>query len=174
MFPLSEYGRKIQNMNRRLTDHHIRSTCRDLLAEHGPRFSGRTLRRTLKHRYGAVGRTERVFQIWRELTSTPIAAAGPVAPTDVSELQRRVLAAEDTANKASARAELSALREQAHQDKWALEIDQLRQQLAAQAGTLAQIRTLQNQVQRLSIQLVAAHAELLRHERINGRDPNIS
>jgi hypothetical protein len=167
-------------MNRRLTDHHIRSTCSDLLAQHGPRVSGRTLRRTLKQRYGAVGKTERVFRIWRELVQRPHATLSPTLPTDVVELQRRLLAAEATATQATERAELSALREQSHQDKWAAEVDQLRQQLGAQPGTLAQIRTLQDQMQRLTMELMSARAmlaryedanELLRSESTEGRGP---
>ena len=41
--------------------------CRDVLArEKTP--SGRLLRRALRERYGAVGRTDRVYSIWRRLT----------------------------------------------------------------------------------------------------------
>jgi len=154
-------------MNRRLTDHHIRSTCRDLLAQHGPRLSGRLLRRTLKVRYGAAGRTERVFRIWRELVQTRPSNPNPSLPIDLTELQRRLVAAEKAATNANARAELSALREQAHQDKWAGEIDRLRQQLSNQPGTIAQIRVLQDQLQRTQMELLSTRAALHRYEESN-------
>ena len=52
-------------MNRRLAEELIRSTCRELIAKHGS-VSGRGLRAELRRRFGAVGKTERVFRIWRE------------------------------------------------------------------------------------------------------------
>jgi hypothetical protein len=116
-------------MNRRLTDFQIRSTCRALLK--GERaISGRQLRRELHDRFGAVGKTERVFQIWREAMAelTRDAVIGAL-PTDVAELQRRLQAAEAEAAANLKRAELAEYREQAHQDHWALEIDKLRQEL---------------------------------------------
>ncbi len=153
-------------MNRRLTDHQIRTTCHDLLAQHGPAITGRYLRRTLRQRYGAVGKTERVFGIWRELAQRLPRTSSGLA-TNTAGLHARLTAAETAAAEATARAELSALREQAHQDKWAAQIDQLRQQLAAQPGTFAQIHTLQDQVQRLSMELMSARAMLARYEEAN-------
>ena len=154
-------------MNRRLTDHHIRSTCRDLLSEQGPSVTGRALRRTLKTRYGAVGKTERVFRIWRELVQTAAIQSGPALPTDVAELQRRLITAEEGATLANARAALAQLREQSHQDKWALEIDRLRLQLGSQPATLHQVRMLEDQVQRLKMDLMSARAMLARYEEAN-------
>ena len=52
-------------VNHRLPEARIRSTCRELLATHGS-VSGRRLREELRRRFGAVGKTERVFRIWRE------------------------------------------------------------------------------------------------------------
>jgi hypothetical protein len=52
-------------VNQRLSEKRIRSTCRELLAKHGS-VSGRSLREELRRRFGAVGKTERVFRIWRE------------------------------------------------------------------------------------------------------------
>ena len=94
-------------------------------------------------------------------------SAGTSLPIDIAELQNRLIAAEEDAIQANARAELAQLREQSHQDKWALEIDRLRQRLGAQPGTLAQIRTLQDQVQRLSLDLMSARAMLARYEEAN-------
>jgi 2-polyprenyl-3-methyl-5-hydroxy-6-metoxy-1,4-benzoquinol methylase len=119
-------------MNRRLLESQIRSTCRELVA-HDATLTGRQLRRELKSRYGAIGKTERVFQLWREETKkTRETLAAAALPTEVAELQRRLRLAEATAAENLKRAELAEYREQAHQDHWALELDRLKQQLEAQ------------------------------------------
>jgi hypothetical protein len=121
-------------MNLQLSDLRIRATCRELMNKHG-RVSGRGLCLALRARFGAVGKTERVFRIWRE-ECAPTAASEPVVaepelPRDVAILQRRVEAAEALADEYLRRAELAEFRERAHQDHWALEVDRLRQELAA-------------------------------------------
>jgi len=116
-------------MNRRLSEFQIRATCRELLAR-DPNLTGRQLRRELKDRFGAVGKTERVFDLWREETQKiQIAIAAAALPADVAELQRRLRIAEATAAENLKRAELAEYRERAHQDHWAMEIDRLKQQL---------------------------------------------
>src|SRR5271157_2241598 len=103
-------------MNRRLSDPRIRATCRELLRSEG-RVSGRRLCQGLRRRFGAVGKTERGFAIWREEVT---AAAVPVGLADLS---KRLAAAEVAAAENLARAERAEFREQAHQDKWAMEVD---------------------------------------------------
>ena len=116
-------------MNRRLTELQIRATCRALLAR-DPNLSGRQLRRELKSRHGAVGKTARVFALWREETAQLHSAKALASlPTEVTELQRRVQIAEAAAAENLKRAELAELREQAHQEHWALKIDELRRKL---------------------------------------------
>lgn len=146
-------------MNRRLTEEHIRTTCRDLLAG-ARRPSGRELRRELRHRFGAVGKTARVFQIWRE--ESLICAAMPMSgePGDLAELERRLRRAEEAAEQNLARAERAEYRERAHQDKWAMEIDRLRTQLNAQPNYAAEVRALQEQVLKLTVELHAARTTL--------------
>jgi len=135
-------------------DHHIRDTCRELMA--AGRVSGRALRRALRERYGSAGKTDRVFQVWREETERKFVATRPQLPTDIAELQRRLIAAEETAKQNLARAERAELREQAHQDRWAMEVDRLRQEVQAQPRYAAEIRALQERVLRLTVEL---HAE---------------
>lgn len=116
-------------MNRRLSEFQIRTTCRTLLA-HDANLTGRQLRRELKARFGAVGKTARVFELWREETQhVQVATAAAALPTDIAELHRRLKAAEATATENLKRAELAEYRERAHQDHWAVEIDRLKQQL---------------------------------------------
>jgi hypothetical protein len=88
----------------------------------------------LKSRFGAVGKTDRVFAIWREETAArQRATAAAQMPTDIAELQRRLKAAEALAADNLKRAELAEYRERAHQDHWAIQIDQLKQQLQSQS-----------------------------------------
>ena len=136
-------------MNQRLGDDRIRMTCRELLAG-GHRVSGRAVQRELRTRFGAVGKTGRVFQIWREESATPT-----VAP-DIADMRRQLGAAQAASAENLARAERAELREQAHQDHWAMEVDRLREQLRAQPKYAVEIRALQEQVLRLSAELQAA------------------
>jgi hypothetical protein len=110
--------------------------------------SGRSLRRELRERFGAVGKTARVFQIWREEAfpqaqarvppvttpaateaATCTASASSNLPADIADLQRRLATSDLAAAEHLARAERAEYREQAHQEKWAVEIDRLRQEL---------------------------------------------
>jgi hypothetical protein len=119
-------------MNRRLTEFQIRAICREMIARNAI-VSGRELRRELKNRFGAAGKTERVFALWREETRELHSAQAVAAlPTDIAELHRRLKAAETTAAENLKRAELAEYRERAHQDHWAMEIDRLKQQLELQ------------------------------------------
>ncbi len=142
-------------MNLRLTEHRIRSTCRELLNGEA-RVSGRAVRRALRDRFGAVGKTARVFQIWQQEVQALAAEPASTGATDRAQLQMKLFAAEAAAAEAQARAERAEFREQAHQDKWAMEIDGLREQLRAQPKYAAQIRALQEQVLRLTVELQAA------------------
>ena len=93
-------------------------------------FRSRQLRKELKSRFGAVGKTARVFELWRQETDTTRRALAAAAlPTDIAELQRRLQIAESAAAENLKRAELAELREQAHQEHWALKIDELRRKL---------------------------------------------
>jgi hypothetical protein len=120
-------------MNLQLSDQRIRATCRELVKKHGS-VSGRQLSEELRRRFGAVGKTLRVFRIWREECATAPVVAGPKLPADLVLLQRRVEAAEALASEYLRRAELAEFRERAHQEHWAAEVDRLRQEIAALRG----------------------------------------
>ena len=142
-------------MNLRLSDERIRSTCRDLMREHG-RVSGRSLRRVLRERFASVGKTARVFQIWREEAGTHTLPVNSQAAGPSPEIEGRLAAAEAAAAENLARAERAEYREMAHQDRWGMEVDRLREQLRAAPKYAAEIRHLQEQVLRLSAELQAA------------------
>jgi Plasmid replication region DNA-binding N-term len=122
-------------MNLQLSDERIRATCRELVTKHGS-VSGRQLCEELRRRFGAVGKTLRVFRIWREEcpTATSTATAAPKLPADMFLMQKRVEAAEALASEYLRRAELAEFRERAHQDHWAMEVDRLRQEVAVLSG----------------------------------------
>jgi hypothetical protein len=152
-------------MNCRLTESQVRAVCRELLAREAV-VSGRGLTRELRARYGAVGKAERVFRIWREESaareerSREKAPRAPALPIDVLELQRRVEIAEGDAKATRERAERAELREQAHQDRWALQIDNLRQELLAQPNYASENRRLQIKVTEMTVALATLRAKL--------------
>ena len=156
MFPIDRIRVKLLRMSRQLTEHRIRTTCRDLIANHG-RVSGRALRRELRVRFGAVGKTARVFQIWREESVAKPPA--PEIPVHMAKVQQRLQVAEAAMVENQARAERAEFREQAHQEHWAMEIDRLREQLRTQPPYAKQIRALQEQVLQLTAELQAARAD---------------
>jgi hypothetical protein len=157
MFPLELFERTLTAMNRRLSDHLIRATCRELLKGSG-QVTGRRLRRELRERFGYAGRTARVFAIWREESGAKSSPPVANASTTSAELQQRLAAAEAQAAENLARAERAEYREMAHQDHWALEIDRLREQLREQPALVAQVRALETQVLKLSADLQAARS----------------
>jgi hypothetical protein len=138
MFPLSGFPSRVGLVNRRLSEFQVRATCRELIARDA-NLTGRQLRKELKKRFGAVGKTARVFGIWREETEKLQSAKALASlPSDVAELQRRLIAAEAAAAANLKRAELAEYRERAHQDHWAMEIDRLKQQLQLQLAEAGQ------------------------------------
>jgi hypothetical protein len=140
--PFDAEARYSFGMNRRLTETQIRRVCVELLRR-DPDVSGRKLRQELLHRFGAVGKTERVFAIWREeARRVRLAAETKSLPADIRELQERLKLAEAAAAQNLARAELAEYRERAHQDHWAMEIDRVKRELeeARSSGVHGQVR----------------------------------
>jgi hypothetical protein len=160
-------GVTLGSMNCRISDLSLRGVCRELLGAGKP-VSHRVLRQILHERFGATGKTARVLRVWREELARQAVVAkqaddrppGPALPIDVQQLQERLKKAEAHAAEQSDRAEVAELREQSHQDRWALEIDQLREQLRAQPNYAREMRTLQSTVIRLTAELAALRGAL--------------
>jgi hypothetical protein len=146
-------------MARQLTDDEVRSTLVTLL-EARPQVSGRSLRRALRARYGAVGRTARVFQIWREMTGER--PRGTVELTDYAGAQIR--AAEARVHAAELRATRAEEREQAHQDKWAVEIHALREQLSQHESSMPRSGVPHETYHRLYAAYLEVRRRLMRYE----------
>jgi hypothetical protein len=146
-------------MGRQLTDEEIRSTLATLLHTR-TQVSGRSLRRALRARFGAVGRTARVFQIWREMTGTT--DRGALELSEYSKEQLR--AGELRVRAAEARALLAEEREQAHQDKWAGEIHALREQLARHEASMPRSGVAHETYHRLYAAYLETRRRLARYE----------
>jgi hypothetical protein len=148
-------------VNCRITEASLRSVCRELLSR-DTKVSHRALREVLRQRFGAAGKTTRVLAVWREESERAARArfereqpTSAQLPSDVRELQQRLDQAELIAEQMKTRAELAELREQSHQDHWALEVDRLREQLRAQPNYAREVRTLQGKVLHLTSELSA-------------------
>jgi Plasmid replication region DNA-binding N-term len=155
-------------VNCRISEVQLRGVCRELIRAGRP-VSHRALRQVLHERFGATGKTARVLRVWREESARLAAAAKPpndrppsvpALPMDVQQVHERLRQAEAHAAEQTARAEVAELREQSHQDRWFLEIDQLREQLRAQPNYAHEVRTLQSTVNRLTVELAALRAGL--------------
>src|ERR1700676_2880594 len=155
-------GVTLGGMNCRISEMSLRGVCRELLRAGRP-VSHRALRQILHERFGATGKTARVLKIWREESVRVTGAKQtndrpqqvPALPVDIQQLQERLKQAEARAAEQAVRAEVAELREQSHQDRWALEIDRLREQLRAQPNYAREVRGRQSTVNRLTVELAA-------------------
>ena len=103
------------------------------LREAGARVSGARVRRELTRRFGCRGGVDRIYRLLRESTAAKPAEGGEVAAR-LRAAEAAVAAAQAERDAALERAALAEHREEAHQQKWAREIDALRQELAAAKG----------------------------------------
>jgi hypothetical protein len=147
-------------VNLQLTEFVIQSVCRELIKRRG-QVSGRALRQELKTRYGAVGKTQRIFAIWRTETEAAAARRQLVGAAH-EELVARLEAAEGQAAENLARAQRAEEREESHQSHWAVEIDRLRGQLGHQPNYAAEVHRLQAQITELTGELSATRQALQR------------
>jgi hypothetical protein len=119
-------------MNQKLTDDELTRACLELLSQR-PSVSCRRLRILLRERFGCACRTDRVYAVWRsiraEIETRYSAAAPPLLDQDLKQARERVATLETALLDAENRALRAEERERAHQDRWAAEIHELRQQL---------------------------------------------
>jgi hypothetical protein len=141
-------------MNRKLTDAQI-SAAFDSLRSAGQNVSVRALRAALRERYGAAGKTARIYEVCRTLRLPPV----PEQPL-MEDLRRQLLLAEQGMSEAIGRAERSEARELAHQDRWAAEIHTLREAVEQLKGERTRRQALEEQVLRLQRELQALRRRL--------------
>lgn len=137
-------------MPQKLTDAQMEIVCREVLTREAMP-SGRLLRRALRERYGAAGRTERVFAIWRRISRGQPEEA-PVTDAERRRWLARIAAAEERVRRAEER-------ETMHQDKWAAEVYELREQLLARQGRVVS-GVSHEAYRRVHQELLKAQAEL--------------
>jgi hypothetical protein len=132
-----------------VTDDEIRAVIRELaVGEQLP--SGALLRAVLKQRFGSPGGVSRIYR----LLSMARTKHFVVRNVDAAEvLERELKVVRD-------RAERAEQREEAHQSRWAVEVDQLRLKVSAFEPLALQARKALDSVALLRRQLQAAEARI--------------
>ena len=113
--------------------------------------SGASLRTALKRRFGSRGGVTRIYRL---LAATRTATTPPPRPpADVGRLEHEVEALRAAAN-------LAQHREEAHQTRWAMEVDRLRQKLAELEPLALHAKAAIDNAELLRRQLHAAHMRI--------------
>jgi myosin heavy subunit len=180
-----------------VTDREIEEIFREL-ARHGP-VTGRALRAAVKSRFQAtarprVGKTARIYAVWRRLSGTPRRAGGlelqrlhdATARAQEAEATARAMSERAAVARADAEARIAAAEARAQRAEeveqsqtlfWAKRIDEARQQLRQLNADHREIGRLQSQnlelrreIARLQVELANATAQSpsaarLQHER---------
>lgn len=139
----------------KVTDSQVRALIREMSAA-GSRPTGAALRARLAERYGSRGGVSRIYRLLadatRALAGAPAAAPAAGASASVTEgSQLEALRAELA---------LAVAREESHQGRWAMEIDRLRQALAAAEPLAHEARHLRSSGELLRHQLQAAERRI--------------
>jgi hypothetical protein len=132
MYPLHENACKVGRVNLKISTGELLRTCRAVLAAR-PQISGRALRRELLARLGSAGKKDRVYAVWRALRLEMQEPAPDVSTLEaqLQEARQQVASLQAALLDAEQRAARSEERERLHQDRWAMEIYRLREELRA-------------------------------------------
>lgn len=116
--------------------------------------SGAQLRAAMHERFGSRGGVTRIYRLLSAMrTRPPIQSSITRTPEDVGKLQREIHSLREALK-------LADHREQAHQSRWAMEVDRLRQQVAALESLALQGKTAIDNAELLRRQLHAAHIRI--------------
>ena len=127
-------------------------TVRSLIKElsRGDRLpSGATLRAALRQRYGSSGGVTRIYRLLAQARPKPVSPAA----ADNAKLESEVRSLRRSA-------QLAEHREEVHQTRWALEVDQLRQRVTALEPLATQATRALETAELLRRQLYAAHVRI--------------
>ena len=113
--------------------------------------SGEKLRTAIKKQFGSRGGVARVYRLLATARSTSNPKPSP--PADVGRLERQLETLREAAT-------LAQHREEAHQTRWALEVDRLRQRLTELEPLALQAKTALDNAELLRRQLHAAHIRI--------------
>jgi hypothetical protein len=132
-----------------VSDHAIKHLIRELMV--GNQLpSGARLRSALKARFGSPGGVARIYRL---LANARAATSPDASRNAAAALEREVVSLRKALK-------LADHREQAHQSRWASEVDQLRQQVATLEPLALQARTALDHAELLRRQLHAAHMRI--------------
>ncbi len=145
----------------RVSDHDIQLVIREL-SEGDQLPSGARLRAALQQRFGSRGGVTRIYRLLSSARSKTTARVA--SSPDVGKLQDELAALREAIK-------LADHREQAHQSRWALEVDRLRQQVAVLEPLALQAKAALDAAELLRRQLHAAHVRIaaLEHQVIEGQ-----
>lgn len=134
-----------------VSDQEIKLVIRELTFE--DRLpSGAQLRSVLRARFGSRGGVSRIYRLLANARGARKSAPASV-PGDVGELGKEV----EGLRKA---VQLAEYREQAHQSRWAMEVDRLRQQVASLEPLASKTKAALDTAELLRHQLHAAHVRI--------------
>ena len=134
-----------------VSDREIKHVIRDLTVE--DRLpSGAQLRSVLRARFGSRGGVSRIYRLLADERAARKRVV-PAVPGDVGKLEREV----ESLRKAL---QLAEYREQAHQSRWAVEVDRLRQQVAGLEPLALKTKAAMDTAELLRHQLHAAHVRI--------------
>lgn len=143
----------------KVTDSQVRTLIREMSAT-GSRPTGAALRAALAERYGSRGGVSRIYRLLADATRT-VAAAPAVAPAAAPAAGASASVTEGSQLEAlRAELALAVAREESHQGRWAMEIDRLRQALAAAEPLAHEARHLRSSGELLRQQLQAAERRI--------------
>ncbi len=125
-------------MSKQLTEGQIRAVITELGERH-VKLTGSMVRRELRRRCGSPGGVSRVYRLLQEFQKTAGNRDHDDLAAENAELQIRLRAATDRAQRAEQR-------EETHQARWAMEVDSLRQQLRDALAERRLVPQLQDQI----------------------------
>jgi polyhydroxyalkanoate synthesis regulator phasin len=134
-----------------VSDQEIKHVIRELTVEERLP-SGAQLRAVLRARFGSRGGVSRIYRLLANARVVQKRVV-PSEPGDVGKLEREV----ESLRKA---VQLAEYREQAHQSRWAMEVDRLRQQVAGLEPLALKTKAAMDTAELLRHQLHAAHVRI--------------
>jgi len=135
-----------------VSDREIQLVIRDLTVE-DQLPSGAQLRAVLRARFGSRGGVSRIYRLLGNERSAKKPVVAVQAQGDVGKLEREV----ESLRKAL---QLAEHREQAHQSRWAMEVDRLRQQVTSLESQASRTKAAMDTAELLRHQLHAAHVRI--------------
>jgi len=125
-------------MSKHLSDEQICGVI-ESLRKADKKITGLAVRTELRRLYGMPGGVDRIYRLMSDVRPAVHADSPHELNTEITSLKQQLA-------EAVKRAELAEYREQVHQEKWAMEIDLLRQQLRSAQVDARQLSETQNQV----------------------------